>query len=151
MVGRTKENAPIFDMISKVRAAVQQTRQQFRDELPVKLAKAFSKPVSQKQWTAMFKSLGKTDLAVLVASEGVSGALEMITSPTRLNGAIQALEQSIQNVDGRRFAKIQVKSKQLAHYLNTGEHGAKLLPTTSRLCRDVPGRDADRSPDGFGH
>ena len=77
-------------MISKVRAAVQQTRQQFRDHLPAKFAKEFSKPVSAKQQTAMFKALGKTDLATLVASEGVSGALEMITSPARLNGAIQA-------------------------------------------------------------
>ena len=115
-------------MISKVREQVQQTRQQFRDHLPGKFAKEFSKPVSAKQQTALFKSLGKSDLAALVASEGVSGALEMITSPARLNGAIQALE----NAYDQRFI---TKAKQLAHFMLTDDHGNKLLKMPMRLRR----------------
>jgi hypothetical protein len=135
IVGRTKENAPVVDMISKVRAAVQQTRQQFRDELLVKLNKAFSKPVSPKQWTAMFKALGKTDLAVLAGTHGVQGALELLTDSTRLTGEIQGLERAIQQADPVRYGKIQAKSKQLANYLNTGKHGTKLLRNAEAIAR----------------
>lgn len=128
LVGRTRENAQIFDMISKVRATVQQVRQQFRDELPVKLNRMFKKPVSKAQWTAMFKTLGKTDLASLVGSYGLDGALEMLTNDQRLTTEIVALERSIDGQNDQSYATIMKdKAKQLAHFMVTGEPGAKLL------------------------
>lgn len=135
VISRTKENAPIWDMISKVRAAVQQTRQQFREELPKKLASEFKKPVTAEQWTAMFRTLGKTDLASLVGPFGVSGALEMISSQARLNSEIQSLESAIRTAEPVRSVKIFEKSKQLANYLNTGEHGAELLRNAEAIAR----------------
>lgn len=135
VISRTKENAPIWDMISKVRAAVQQTRQQFREELPKKLASEFKKPVTAEQWTAMFRTLGKTDLASLVGPFGVSGALEMISSRARLNSEIQSLESAIRTAEPVRSVKIFEKSKQLANYLNTGEHGAELLRNAEAIAR----------------
>ncbi|TJX35214.1 MAG: hypothetical protein E5W21_28825, partial [Mesorhizobium sp.] len=107
-------------MISKVRAEVQQTRQQFRDLLPEKLASAFTRPVSAAQWTALYKVLGKTDLAALHGRHGIVGGLELVSSEARRNAEIQALEQTYD----QRFL---VKAKQLAHFMVTGEHGPQLL------------------------
>ncbi|ESX17870.1 hypothetical protein X766_15830 [Mesorhizobium sp. LSJC255A00] len=120
VIGRTKDNAPIWDMISKVRAEVQQTRQQFRDLLPEKLASAFVGHVTSHQWTALYKVLGKTDLASLYGRFGVTGALDLVSSEARRQAEIQTLE----NAYDRRF---QEKAKQLAHFMITGEHGVKLL------------------------
>lgn len=135
LVGRTRENAPIMDMVSKVRALVQQTRQQFRDELPVKLEKAFSRKVSQAEWTAMFKALGKTDIAALTGSYGLNGALEFLTDSRRVTAEIQNLELSIQSMDARRFARIRTKSHQLANYMTTGQQGLKLLRNAEAIAR----------------
>lgn len=135
VTGRTRENSAVFDMISKVRAEVQQTRQQFRDELPKKLASMFKREVSAEQWTAMFKALGKTDLATLAGRYGISGAIELVNNPTRLNSEILTLERSIQTADPRRFVSLQAKSKQLAHYMMTGEHGSKLLRNAEAIAR----------------
>ncbi|MER9436704.1 hypothetical protein NKJ04_17575 [Mesorhizobium sp. M0618] len=133
--GRTRENGPIYDMIAKVRAWVQQTRQQYRDELPIKLAKAFTRPVSQDQWTAMFKALGKTDIASLVQYHGIPTALELATKPQRLAYEIQQLERSIKALDANRFDKLKAKSQQLGHFLMTGEHGPKLLRNAEAIAR----------------
>ncbi|RUX60170.1 hypothetical protein [Mesorhizobium sp. M7A.F.Ca.CA.002.12.1.1] len=133
--GRTRENGPIYDMIAKVRAWVQQTRQQYRDELPVKLAKAFSKPVSKDQWTAMFKALGKTDIASLVQYHGIPTALELVTKPQRLAYEISQLERSIKALDSNRFDKLKEKSKQLGHFMMTGEQGPKLLRNAEAIAR----------------
>jgi hypothetical protein len=120
VVGRTRENAPVFDMISKVRATVQQVRQQFRDELPVKLNRMFEKPVSEAKWTAMFKTLGRTDLAALTGAYGVDGALEMVSNQQRRETEIRTLE-------GKFDPRFHEKAKQLAHFMVSGEHGTKLL------------------------
>ncbi len=127
IVGRTKENAPVFDMISKVRAEVQQTRQQFREKLPIKIAEKFSRKLKAEEWTALTRSIGKTDLAALYGSVGLDRSLEFITDNAKLKAEVNKLETAIKNADPNRFSRIQLKAKQLARYLNTGEQGHNLL------------------------
>ncbi|MEC5321630.1 hypothetical protein [Aurantimonas sp. A3-2-R12] len=125
----------MFDMIHKVRSEVQETRQRFRDDLPISLKRAFSRELSSDEWTAMFKALGKTDWAALTNSMGVRCALEMISSSHSLDAEIRRLEGSIAVVEPRRFAKMQAKSRQLAHFMMTGEHGAQLLCNAEAIAR----------------
>lgn len=127
LIGRTEQNAPIFDMISKVRATVQQVRQQFRDELPVKLNSVFKAPVTKDQWTAMFKSLGKTDLALLAGTRGLDGALKAVTDNRHRSVEIDKLEAAIQEHDKFYAPMILEKAQQLANYLVTGDQGTNLL------------------------
>lgn len=138
VMGRTKENALIFDMISKVRAQISQIRQNFRDNLPAKLASEFKKNPTAEQWTAMFKALGKTDIAALTSHMGVEGALEMISAPQKLAFAIKTLENSIRKQDPQRFNQIQAKTQQLGHYMVTGQHGTMFLRNAEIIAR-LPG------------
>lgn len=143
LVGRTRENAPIFDMISKVRATVQQVRQQFRDELiSAKLNRAFTQKVSPEQWTAMFKVLGKTDLAAITGSYGLDGALNMLTDARARNSEIRKLEAKFDQ-------KLLDKAKQLANFLVTGSHGPTLLRNAYAISAlAVPGvRNLKPAPD----
>jgi len=133
LVGRTRENAPIFDMISKVRATVQQVRQQFRDELPLKLNSAFTKAVSAEQWSAMYRALGKTDLAAISRVYGLDGALKMLTDSTSRTAEIRKLESSFDK-------RILDKARQLAHFMVSGEHGSELLRNAYAIAAlSVPG------------
>lgn len=114
-------NSPVLDMISKVKHEVSRTRQQFREDLPPILESKFKRPLQAVQKTAMFKALGKTDLASLTSTFGVSGALDLITKP-------QTLTREIQKLEKKYGPQVISKSKQLANYMLTGEHGVMLLP-----------------------
>ena len=135
VIGRMDGNELIFDMISKVRAAVAQVRQNFRDELPVKLAREFAKPPTKAQWTAMFKSLAKTDLASITKSFGLDSALDLITNTRKLNLEIKALEVSINRMDPRRSVRLLEKAKQLGHHMITGEQGHNLMTNAEAIAR----------------
>lgn len=135
VVGRNRENAPIYDMISKVRAVVQQVRQQFRDELPVKLNSMFKAPVSAEQWTGMFHTLGKTDLAALAQAYGLNTALDMVTDGGRRASEIKALETTIRNHYGSLANTVLAKSDQLARYMVTGDHSGWLLRNATAISR----------------
>lgn len=121
IVGRTKENASVFDMISEVRAAIQQTRQQFRDGLPEILNNKFSVPLSDQQKSDLFMGLGRTDAASLYGLYGVQGTLDLIADNTARSSEISNLEKQIG--DKVIFAK----ADQLAEYMVTGNHGVNLL------------------------
>lgn len=126
IVGRPTEGS-VFDMITLVRSAVQQTRQQFREKLPQQLASKFKRQLSKDERTALFRGLGKTDAAVLFDRFGVRGTLDLIKDPSRLQAQIQTLESSVSSMAPTRAARLIKKSKQLANYMNTGEHGTNLL------------------------
>jgi hypothetical protein len=135
IVGRTRENASVFDMITKVRSAVQQNRQQFREHLPQTIAKQFTRKLSGNEWTALYRGLGKTDLASLHSTYGVDGSLSFLTDAKKLGAEIKLLEGQILASEPRRFAVLQQKAAQLANYMLTGEHGSSLLRNAYAVAR----------------
>lgn len=127
IVGRTKENSSVFDMISSVRAAVQQTRQQFREKLPEQLLSKFERTLSDVEKTDLFYGLAKTDAAGLFDRFGVQGTLELIKDNARLNAQINSAEVSVRALAPTRARTLIQKARQLANYMNTGDHGSNLL------------------------
>jgi hypothetical protein len=132
-VGRNKQNMNVWDLINKVRAIAQQTRQRYRKQLPKAIAKKFSRTLSKAEYSAMFRAWGKTDLAALFATYGAAGAFELLTDTRKLTRAIASLEATIQGYEGPRAAKVIQKAKQHANYMNTGNHGAKWLSNSHAI------------------
>jgi hypothetical protein len=66
-IGRTDENANVYDMIKLVRGMVQKARQQFRENLPKVINENFSRELQKNELKALFNGLAKTDLAALKA------------------------------------------------------------------------------------
>ena len=123
IVGRTSENANVYDMIKRVRSWVQQTRQMYRDKLPKTLAGQFSRDLTEKEWSDLYRGLGKTDLAGLI-TEGLfkeADVLEMLRDPARRRTEIVKLEQALQQTDSVKWAKWSVKADELATFMVTGE------------------------------
>jgi len=127
LTNRTESNALVYDLIKKVRAAVQQLRQNYRTEVPKKIAKKFTRVLSNKEWSNMFRSMAKTDLASLIDIMSKEEILDLFTNPNSLNKQISSLENRIQNQDKTNWPLYQAKMKQLANYMNTGVTGSNFL------------------------
>jgi hypothetical protein len=127
LVGRTDSNAKIYDMIKGVRSVIQQARQQFREDLPTLIADKFTRSLSKKEWSSLFRGMGKTDLAVLRAYFDNNAIRKMLTDEQDLAAKITTLENYIQGIDPANYATYQRKMVQLAKYMNTGVAGQYLL------------------------
>lgn len=138
VVGRTKENASIFDMISQVRAAIQQTRQQFREDLPNILSNRFRNPLSEKQRSDIFFALGKTDAAALYSSYGVQGTLDLIADKT---SRVAQITEIMRQIGDPLIIK---KAVQLANFMVTGDHGVNLLRNARAIAMKLGERGQQR-------
>lgn len=135
LVGRTESNANVYDMIKAVRSMVQQTRQQFRDGVPKILNDKFKKKLTDKQWSAMYSTLAKTDLASLVGLFSEADVAAFVTDQAARDKQIDLLEQQLQYSDKRHWPVFQRKMKQLAKFMNTGEPGVNLLRNAEAIAR----------------
>lgn len=126
LIGRTDENAPIFDMIKRVRSFVSQARQNYREEVPKEIAKQFTRKLTDAEWTAQHLALAKTDFAAL-AGMSEAETKDLLTSSRARAQKIKALETAVKNTDAKSWPMIQKKAKQLANFMNTGETGSGLL------------------------
>ena len=127
MVGRTDSNAPVYDMVKKVKTYVSQARQHYREVLPKRLAEKFSRPLDKSEWSALTTALAKTDIAALRRSFGTADINEMLQKTTVLDQQIAMIEAKLmanQPADGQ---KLVAKSKQLARYMLTRDPGSNLL------------------------
>ena len=125
LVGRTENNASIYDMIKAVRSVVQRTRQQYRENLPELLANKFSRELSKQEKASLHRSMAKTDLAALGKD-----ALKLVKDPAV---AIKGLEADLSKT--QHWNLIQTKAKQLANYMNTGVVGRNLLRNPEAVAR----------------
>jgi hypothetical protein len=127
MSGRLQSNASVWDMITKVRTVVQQSRQQFREKLPAKIARHFTVKLSDQEWEHLYNGLAKTDLASLVESLGVNKTLEVLESPAAVAQELQKLQLRLRTLDPINEQKLLLKIAELAKFMNTGEASANQL------------------------
>lgn len=127
LVGRTENNSKIYDMIKRVRSMVSQDRQQFREHIPGVISSKFKREMTDKEWSAMHRSMGRTDVAALRGSFKDAEIRGLFEDQSKLTAAITAHEQDLQAVNPKIYAKYEAKAKQLANYMMTGEVGNNLL------------------------
>ena len=86
IIGRTAGNMGVYDLIKLVRTDVQQDRQHYRENLPTVIASKFTRKLTDQEWSALFRGLGKTDLAALSGHFSVKEVLEMLGDESGQNG-----------------------------------------------------------------
>ena len=119
IIGRTDENAPVFDMVTRARTFVDQTRQRWREEYPRELRKRFSRKLTNQEWADLHMGLGKTDAAVLFQTYRRDRTLELLSLGSERVAEIRILEAKLS-------APVIAKAKQLATSMVTGAHGSQL-------------------------
>jgi hypothetical protein len=128
MIGRSASNANVYDMIKRVRSFVQQTRQSYRETVPTIISGKFSRHLEDSEWTSMFNSMGKTDLAsLLVHGVKMEDVLKMLVDRPARAARIKELEAQLNSLDSLNYARLKAKTKQLATFMVTGKPGTNLL------------------------
>lgn len=128
LVGRTSSNAVIMDMIKKVRSVVQQDRQSYRENVPTIIASKFNRQLLDKEWSAMFRGMGKTDLSsLLVSGRNRTATLDLMVNPAARATEITRLEKVLTDANNFNGKKQIQKSKQLAEFMVKGNAGVNLL------------------------
>lgn len=145
IIGRTKSNASVYDLIKAVRAQVQADRQQFREHLPTTIASKFSRKLTNDEWKAMHTGMGKTDLAVLRDTMSLDEIRDLLTDQKIVDREVNKLEADLQKQAGRNWPLISRKSKQLAQYMINGTVGNNLLRNATAISRMLGERQAARS------
>ena len=145
IIGRTKSNASVYDLIKAVRAQVQADRQQFREHLPTTIASKFSRKLTNDEWKAMHTGMGKTDLAVLRDTMSLAEIRDLLTDQKIVDREVNKLEADLQKQAGRNWPLISRKSKQLAQYMINGTVGNNLLRNATAISRLLGERKTTRS------
>lgn len=145
IIGRTKSNASVYDLIKAVRAQVQADRQQFREHLPTTIASKFSRKLTNEEWKAMHTGMGKTDLAVLRDTMSLGEIRDLLTDQKIVDREVNKLEADLQKQAGRNWPLISRKSKQLAQYMINGTVGNNLLRNATAISRLLGERKTTRS------
>jgi hypothetical protein len=127
LVGRTEEIGSVYDMIKAVRSVVQQMRQQFREEVPVIIAKKFSRELTDQEWTALHTSMASTDLASLRTSYTNVEIISMLGDKAKLDAEIARIENRIKTSEKTRSTALLTKSEELAEYMITRKVPGNLL------------------------
>jgi len=135
IVGRTKSNASIYDMIKAVRSQVQADRQQFREHLPTTIASKFTRKLSDSEWKAMHTGMGKTDIAALRDTMSNAEIRDLLSSQKNVDREVNNLESALSGQAGRNWPLIQRKSKQLAQYMINGTVGNNLLRNAEAISK----------------
>lgn len=145
IIGRTKSNASVYDLIKAVRSQVQADRQQFREHLPTVIASKFSRKLTNDEWKVMHTGMGKTDLAVLRDTMSLAEIRDLLSSQKEMDKQVNKLEADLQKQAGRNWPLINRKAKQLAQYMITGTVGNNLLRNAEAVSRMLGERTAAKS------
>jgi len=127
LVGRTVENARVYDLIKLARYHVSSLRQQFVEELPKIINSKFSRDLTEVEQTAMFKGLAQTDLASLLGDNTIQEILKWVFNPAARDIKIKELSDTISDLSPENAALILSKSEQLAEYMINKKSGSSLL------------------------
>lgn len=153
LIGRTAENAQVYDLIKIARTWVNGMRQQFREQLPRILNGKFSRVLTEDEQTHLHQGLGQTGLASLIRGNSVDQALNLLADEDARNAEIQRLEDRISSrangpvvlTKAKQLADFMIHKKSdrrnllrnaeaIAHLLGEGVKGAD---TSSEQIRDI--------------
>ena len=142
VVGRTEANAPIYDMIKAVRSHIQQLRQIYREKLPAVIAEKFSRKLTKDEWSSLYHTMAKTDLAAL-RPLGSTRVLDMLRDAGKLKTETARLEATVRKLDGTNGTKLLQKSQELAEYMTSGKVSGNLLQNADAIANlfdEIPAR-----------
>ena len=145
IAGRTKWNAPIFDMISRVRSQVQQARQQFLEHLPSVLESKFKESLTNEQWATLHQGLGKTSVASLISVMSPEKLRNLLSDAKSTAKKMDDLRSLINGHAGSNAVLTIKKADELANYLATGEAPINFLRNAYAIA-NLLGENVSKKP-----
>jgi len=122
-IGRTVANAPVFDMVKRVKSYVQQQRQVMREHIPAEFYQRFGPKVKAQDYAAMTDVLARTDLASLIRDSGFGAdkALALVGDKKALANEIKTIEDELLSKDSDLGQYYINRTKALGLYMSQGK------------------------------
>ena len=128
-----------YAAFSRVKTAVQQTRENARKKTPLILKRKL-KGVTQKQWESFTRTIGNTGLSSLFIKNSTKNLATLLRSQSQIKDSIKQLEDVIK--DNYRISKC----KQLANYQMTGKAGKMLLVNPIAIAKGLGSSNTNMKP-----
>lgn len=119
-LGSDKSSVLVNNLLQQAKNKVSAVRQKIREGVPVNIQSKFSRELSADEWTAMTRALGKTDAQSLLNDFSLSDIHSYLKDEKALQAAVTAAESIVAGYP--HGADYVVRSKELAHYMMTGEN-----------------------------
>jgi len=120
--GVTDINSKMTMLVNRLDHAVQNTRQRFREEIPIILYQDFKKPPSTKESKSIHRGMGRSDMQNLLnaKSDNIAQVMEIMGDKTKLDDAIEDVETKLAaSMSGKEFQRVLDQSDNLAQYMMT--------------------------------
>lgn len=127
LVGRTAENAAIYDLIKLARFHVSSLRQQFVEELPKIINGKFTRELTDLEQESMHRGLAQTDLAALLVGNSVEDVLGWVKNAASRDVKAKQLMDQIRDLSPENADLIEAKVNQLAEWMVNKKTGGNLL------------------------
>ena len=131
LIGRTKDNALIYDLVKPIRVSVEKLRQNYKTQVPITIQGKFKNKLGTTELKSLGISLAKTGIGVI----GSSNVIRLATGRMNAQDEIAKLEQYLADIDGNYAQGVKDKAKQLANYNINGIAGNMLLRNPEAIAR----------------
>ena len=131
LIGRTEDNALIYDLVKPIRVSVDKLRQNYKTQVPIAIQGKFKNKLGTTELKSLGISLAKTGIGVI----GSSNVIRLATGKMNAQDEIAKLEQYLEDIDGNYAQGVKDKAKQLANYNINGIAGNMLLRNPEAIAR----------------
>jgi len=115
--GGNTSNMNLLRLINPVKAKIDALRQDFRENTPETLAKAFSRKLEGKEWAGIHKAIGTTGLSIL----GLVESKALLANPATVDQRIADTLEGLQGLAPNFVSRYADKAKALARFRVTDE------------------------------
>ena len=119
-LGSDKSSVLVNNLLQQAKNRVSAVRQKIREGVPVNIQSKFSRELTADEWTAMTRAFGKTDAQSLLNDFSLADIHSYLKDAKALQGAVTAAESIVAGYP--HGADYVVRSKELAHFMMTGEN-----------------------------
>lgn len=119
-LGSDKSSVLVNNLLQQAKNRVSAVRQKIREGVPVNIQSKFSRELTTDEWTAMTRAFGKTDAQSLLNDFSLADIHSYLKDAKALQGAVTAAESIVAGYP--HGADYVVRSKELAHFMMTGEN-----------------------------
>lgn len=120
MLGTSKSSMVINKMLQQAKNQVSSVRQKIRETVPKNVADKFSRELTEAEWSSVTRAFGKTDLQALLSTYSMDDIAGWLKDPTKLAAEVAKVESTVGALE--HGSEYLVRSKELAHYLMTGDN-----------------------------
>ena len=125
-----------FRLMNIVKSKIDAVRQDFREQVPDNLAKAFTRKLKKHEWSRLHR-LAQIDLLAL----GKAAALALLKDPSTLGKSIADAEELVSSLGGKRGTVYRDKAKALATYIANRDIISNSLQANAYAIARLAGED----------